>query len=254
MSWNPALYHKFQKERFAPFQDLINLILIREGLNAIDLGCGTGELTELVSNILPNSKVLGIDTSPNMLEGASERKHRGLDFKLLSIQELSGRWDLIFSNAAIQWVENHNELIPRLFSLLHSGGQIAVQLPANHNHPTQRLIAQVANEKPYKGALDGWQRGLSVLSTGQYARLLYECQATNIDVFEKVYIHVLKDVDSIIDWLSGTAFLPYFERLPDELHEEFVDRYREELRKLYPKSPIFYIYQRIFFSAIKPVM
>jgi trans-aconitate 2-methyltransferase len=154
MSWNPELYHKFQKERFAPFKDLMDLIFKRKGLKVLDLGCGTGELTEMVSESLPESGVLGIDSSSQMLKKAIQKKRPGLDFKLCSIEEITNKWDLIFSNAAIQWVDNHDQLIPRLVSLLRPGGQLAVQLPANHNHPTQQLIAEIANEEPYKSALN----------------------------------------------------------------------------------------------------
>ena len=252
MSWNPDLYHKFQKERFAPFEDLMDLIVVREGIRALDLGCGTGELTEMVSELLPDSRVLGIDSSKEMLEKASQKKRPGLNFELCPIERVSGEWDLIFSNAAIQWVSNHDQLIPKLTSLLRPGGQIAVQLPANHKHPTQRLISELAREEPYSSALGVWGRGFSVLTIREYSELLYGCGAQDINVFEKIYPHVLENVDAVIDWLSGTALLPYFERLPNELREDFLNSYRERLRDLYPEAPVFYPYQRIFFSGRWP--
>ena len=252
MSWNPELYHKFQKERFAPFQDLMDLIVVREGVSALDLGCGTGEFTKMVSDMLPQSQVLGIDSSPEMLEHAYQKKRPRLEFELCPIEEASGKWDLIFSNAAIQWVDNHQELIPKLVSLIKPGGQIAIQLPANHNHATQKYIAELASEEPFSTALGAWQRQWSVLSIGEYAELLYESGAQDINVFEKIYPHVLDDVDAIVDWLSGTALLPYFEHLPEKLHEDFLNGYRERLRELYPEVPAFYPYQRIFFSARWP--
>lgn len=252
MSWNPELYHKFQKERFAPFKDLMDLIVVRKGLRVLDLGCGTGELTQMVSELLPESQTLGIDSSSEMLSIATEKKHIGLDFELCPIQEVSGSWDLIFSNAAIQWVDSHEELIPRLVSLLNPGGQIAIQLPANHNHPTQQLIAEIAGEDPYKNALNNWQRKWSVLSILEYSELLYDTGVEDINVFEKIYPHILDDVDVIVEWLSGTALIPYFERLPDNLHDDFINTYREKLQDLYPKKPVFFPYQRIFFSAKLP--
>jgi len=252
MSWNPELYHKFQKERFAPFQDLMNLIVVKEGISALDLGCGTGELTQMVSDLLPESDVLGIDSSREMLEKASQKKRPGLNFELCPIEKVNGKWDLIFSNAAIQWVGNHDQLIPRLVSLLKPGGQIAVQLPANHRHPTQTIISELAREEPYSSALGGWERHWSVLSIREYAELLYESGPQDINVFEKIYPHVLENVEAVIDWLSGTALLLYFERLPQELHEDFLNSYRERLRDLYPEVPVFYPFQRIFFSARWP--
>jgi trans-aconitate 2-methyltransferase len=252
MSWNPELYHQFQKERFAPFKDLMDLIEVRPGLKALDLGCGTGELTKMVSDMLPESEILGIDSSPEMLDKAYKLKSTGLDFEHCSIEDVKGKWDLVFSNAAIQWVDNHEELIPQLVSLLKPGGQIAIQLPANHKHPTQTVIAKIAGEEPYKSALNSWQREFSVLSIREYSELLYESGAGEINVFEKIFAHVLDDVDAIVRWLSGTALIPYFERLPEELHDDFLKTYSERLRALYPGTPVFFPYQRIFFSAIWP--
>ncbi len=252
MSWNPELYHKFKKERFEPFKDLMSLIVVREGLRVLDLGCGTGELTEMVLDMLPQSEVLGIDSSKEMLEKTSIKKRPGLNFELCPIEKVSGGWDLIFSNAAIQWVSNHDQLIPGLVSLLKPGGQIAVQLPANHKHATQTVDSELAREEPFSSALGGWSKEWPVLSIGEYADLLYESGAQDINVFEKIYPHILDDVEAVIDWLSGTALLPYFERLPQELHEDFLNSYRESLQDLYPEVPVFYPFQRIFFSARWP--
>jgi len=252
MSWNPELYHQFQKERFAPFKDLVDLIEVRPGLKALDLGCGTGELTKMVSDMLPESEILGIDSSPQMLDKAYQLKSARLNFKLCSIEDVDGKWDLVFSNAAIQWVDNHEELIPQLVSLLKPSGQLAVQLPANHKHPTQTIMTEIADEEPFKTALNSYQRRWSVLSIREYSELLYDSGAREIDVFEKIYAHVLDDVDAIVKWLSGTALLPYFERLPEELHDDFLKIYSERLRTLYPEVPVFFPYQRIFFSARWP--
>jgi len=251
MSWNPELYHKFQSERFAPFEDLIGLIVVREGLSAIDLGCGTGELTTMLADRLPGSDVLGIDSSPEMLEQAKSKEREGLRFELRAIEDAAGEWDLVFSNAAIQWVEDHAGLIPSLFTLVSPGGQIAVQLPSNHNHETQMLVHEVAKEPPFVDALKGWTRKPPVLSINAYAELLYQSGGMNINVFEKVFPHVLRDTDAVIDWLSGTMLRPYFDRLPEELHGRFMDRYRKRLGEIYPSEPVFYPFRRIFFSAMK---
>ncbi len=251
MSWNPELYHKFQSERFAPFEDLVALIVVKEGLTVIDLGCGTGELTSMLAERLPGSNVLGIDSSPEMLEQAKSKEKEGLRFELRAIEEVKGDWDLVFSNAAIQWVENHRELIPSLFSLVSPGGQIAVQLPSNHNHETQVLVQEVAKEPPFADALEGWSRRSPVLPINAYAELLYQSGGMNIIVFEKVFPHVMRDTDAVADWLSGTMLRPFFDRLPGELHGQFMDRYRRRLRDIYPADPVFYPFRRIFFSATK---
>ena len=251
MSWNPKTYHKFQRERFAPFEDLLNLVMVGDGLKVIDLGCGTGELTELLAERLPGSDILGIDSSPEMLEQAKVKERPGLRFERRSIEELSGEWDLVFSNAAIQWVKDHVQLIPKLISSVKPGGQLAVQLPSNHSHITQLLVHEIAKEEPFVQALGGWTRTSSVLSIREYAELLYENGGTDIVVFEKVFPHILKDADAVADWLSGTMLLPYFERLPESLHEGFRERYVSRLKERCPSKPVFYPFQRIFLSAIR---
>jgi len=251
MSWNPELYHKFRSERSAPFDDLMDLVVLSDGLRVIDLGCGTGELTRMLADRLPGSDVLGIDSSPEMLEQAKSKEREGLRFELGSIQDVSGEWDLIFSNAAIQWVDGHEELIRALFNLLSPGGQIAVQLPSNHNHETQLIIHELAKEPPFASALGGWVRKSPVLSIGAYAEILYECGGMDINVFEKVFPHVLNDADAIADWLAGTMMRPYLSRLSAELQARFMDTYKERLRRIYTKDPVFYPFRRIFFSALK---
>ncbi len=252
MSWNPELYHKFQEERFAPYYDLIDLISVKEGIEGLDLGCGTGELTKMLSEKLPASRILGIDSSPAMLEQAKDKSAPGLSFELRSIMDIEGEWDLIFSNAAIQWVQEHRELIPKLLSHIRPGGQLAIQIPSNHNHPTQDFILETGREEPFSTALKGWTRSYSVLTIREYSELLYDSEGEDIVVFEKIYPHVLPDSYAVLDWLSGTAILPYLERLPVELHEPFLGVIGEKLKESYPGSPVFYPYNRIFFSAHKP--
>ena len=251
MAWNPELYGKFQKERFAPFEDLSGLVEIREGIDVVDLGCGTGELTCRLSDMLPGSRVLGIDSSPEMFGKAAPRVRPGLDFELLPVQDLGGEWDLVFSNAALQWVPDHPRLVPRLISLLKPGGQIAVQVPSNHVHITQLLAGETAGEEPFRSALGGWVRPPSVLTITEYAELLYENGSTGITVFEKVFPHVLDDARAVLEWLSGTVLLSYFSRLQSPLDEAFRNALMEKLEKLYPEGPVFYPFRRIFFSGFR---
>ena len=252
MTWDPECYCKFQKERFEPFTDLLKLVIIKAGLDLVDLGCGTGEITDKLASRLPGSNVLGIDSSPEMLSRAKRFERPGLSFKLCSIEDISGRWDLIFSNSALHWVENHKELIPKLFSQLKSGGQIVVQFPSNHHHPTQTVLKEVAGEKPFKEAFGRWVRNSPVLSISEYAESLYESGGKDIAIFEKVYPHLLNDVDAIVNWMRGSVLIPYLDRLPAELHENFIEAYRERLLERWPKGPVFFSYRRILFAATHP--
>jgi trans-aconitate 2-methyltransferase len=187
-----------------------------------------------------------------MLSRAAEYARPGLRFELASIEDIGGEWDLIFSHAAIHWVPDHPTLIPHLLSMLRPGGQLAVQMPSNHGHLTHRLIEELADKEPYRSTLGGWKRILSVLKIDEYAQLLFQHGASEITVFEKVYPHILENADALADWTSGTALVPYFERLPDDMRESFTDEYRERLREAYPKSPVFYGFRRTIFAATRP--
>lgn len=247
--WNPTVYEKFKTQRAAPFEDLLAMINVRSGLDVIDLGCGTGELTRRLADSLPGSTVLGIDNSPEMLARTADFARPGLRFEIGALESVGGRYDLVFSHAAIHWVEHHESLIPRLLSMVRPGGQLAVQLPSNHGHKTHALIRQIAAEEPFKTALSGWIRPLTVLPVEQYAELLYANGGRDLNVLEKVYSHVLDNADALADWTSGTALVPYFERLPEALHNPFMQRYRAELRAAWPNSPVFYGFRRILFAA-----
>ncbi len=251
MPWDPERYEQFKKERFAPFDDLLALVRVRSGLRAIDLGCGTGELTRRLADALPDSDVLGIDSSAEMLERSKEFVRSGLRFEVRSIQDVEGEWDLILSNAALHWVPDHGTVFPRLFERVRTGGQLVVQMPSNYRHPTHTLIDDIAAELEFNDALNGYRRTWLADDIEQYAQMLYDCGAANIVVFEKVYPHVLPDADALADWTSGTALVPYMERLPAELREPFMDRYRARLRERFPQTPVFYGFRRILISASK---
>jgi trans-aconitate 2-methyltransferase len=251
MPWNPEKYHQFQSQRSAPLDDLLKLVAIRPGLRVADLGCGTGELTRRLADALPDSDVLGLDSSPQMLERAAEYARPGLRFELGNQAELGGTWDLIFSNAALHWSESHENLVPFIFSRLAPGGQIAVQMPSNHHSTAHQTIIMVAEREPFASALGAWTRQSPVLPIEAYAELLFREGAQEIVVFEKVFPHVLENADAVVDWISGTALVPYFERL-DILKDDFVNAIRQEMRVRMPGEPVFYPFRRTFFSARKP--
>jgi len=251
MPWNPEQYHKFQSERSAPFYDLLKLVEIRQHIKAIDLGCGTGELTRVLADALPESDVTGLDTSSQMLNKAASHMTSNLRFEQGDLSQLTGNWDLIFSNAAIQWCESHEKLIPHFFSKLNPGGQLCIQLPSNHNHISHLLIRETAKEEPFKKILNGFERIAPVLTIDQYAKILFDLNAKDILVFEKIYPHVLEDSDAVVEWISGTALVPYFEKL-GEHKPEFLETLRRKMKQSLPDSPLFYPFRRILFSAVKP--
>lgn len=252
MPWNPDQYHRFQAERFAPFSDLLALITVRPLMDVVDLGSGTGELTARLTAALPGSRVLGIDSSAEMLARAERLQRPGLRFVLRSIEEVDGRFDLIFSHAALQWVPDHHTLFPRLLSLLRPGGQLAVQMPSNHYHPVHRLITDVAAEPPFRPVLQGFVRHSPVLAIEEYAEMLFAAGGENITVIEKVYPHVLPNAAAVLQWVRGTALVPYLERLPADMVEPFLSHLYGHLEEMYPQNPVFYGFRRILLSALFP--
>jgi trans-aconitate 2-methyltransferase len=252
MPWNPEQYHLFQSERAAPFYDLLRLVEIRAQIKAIDLGCGSGELTRILADTLPNSDVTGLDSSSAMLDAARAAAYASakLRFEQGDLAALTGTWDLIFSNAAIQWCQEHEKLIPHFLSQLNPRGQLCIQLPSNHNHISHLLIRETAREEPFRKILDHYERIAPVLTIEQYTRILFEQNAANLIVFEKIYPHVLENSDAVVEWISGTALVPYFERL-GEHKSEFLDVLRRKMKKALPESPLLYPFRRILFSAMK---
>ncbi len=249
MPWDPDLFLRFRNERFAPFEDLIRMVHPRQGITAVDLGCGTGELTARLKEYLGESDVTGIDSSSQMLERAQKLETSGLHFRQSTIEDFSGSYDLIFSHAAIHWVPDHPALLHRFFTMLKPNGQIAVQLPSNSSHPAMSAIRYVAAEEPFVSALHGWHQPLHVLPLDQYADILYNEGGKEITVFEKIYPHILPDVDALAQWTSATAMLPYLERLNESMKQEFLSRYKEVLSEQFTATPIFFGFKRILFSA-----
>ena len=251
MTWNPDQYEKFKAERYAPFEDLIQLVNVREGMDVIDLGCGTGELTRRLADMLPNSTTVGLDSSEEMLARSAERVREGLTFRTGAIEDVEGEFDLVFSNAAIQWVDDHERLVSRLLSLVRSGGQLVVQLPSNHGSIAHRLITELAAQEPFKSALKGWSRQTAVLPVERYAELLFDNGGQEITAFEKVYPHVLDSAADVAEWTRGTALVPYMERLGEEWSDRFLDVYRKRLNDHWPQRPVFYGFRRILFAATR---
>jgi trans-aconitate 2-methyltransferase len=252
MAWNPEVYNEFKSERAAPFYDLLALLKIRPGLEVIDLGCGTGELTGTLADKLPNASVLGVDSSAEMLDKSAQTGGSTLRFECIPIEEQlkkSQQWDVVFSNAALQWVPDHETLFPQIISYIRPGGQLLVQMPDQPHNITNRLLAELAEQPRYEEVYQGWNRASQVLDLDRYAEILFECGSKSMQVFEKVYPLVLKDVDALVTWVSGTALLPYLERLPESLKNPFLEDYKTLLSKHFSKTPVFYAFKRILIEA-----
>jgi trans-aconitate 2-methyltransferase len=177
MPWNPEIYNKFKNIRYQPFFDLADLIRPAEKMKAIDLGCGTGEQTAILTDKFRDAVFLGVDTSAEMLEKSKTLESDRLHFRRSSTEAVISseeKWDLIFSNAALQWSDDHKTLLPALIRNLNTGGQFAVQMPVQNENLLNSILFDLVQVEPFKGFLQGWKRSSPVLSIDEYARILFE--------------------------------------------------------------------------------
>ncbi len=248
--WNPEQYSRFRDERAQPFFDLMALVQPRPGMRVVDLGCGTGELTRELHVHLDARETVGIDSSPAMLAKAAGFASDGLRFVAGDIDAFSGEgdFDLIFSNAALQWVPDHPALLRRLTAALSERGQLAVQVPANHDHPSHLVAAQVAAEAPFRDVLAGYVRQAPVLPPEEYATLLDRLGFREQLVRLHVYAHTLESREAVVEWVRGTLLTDYEKRMPPELWPSFLERYQERLLpQLADTRPFFYPFKRVLF-------
>ncbi len=250
MAWNPEKYDQFKNERYLPAFDLMGHIQVKPGMKVIDLGCGTGELTKFLAEKLDGSTVTGIDNSKEMLAKAMPASN--LSFELSTIEnELGkpGKWDVIFANAALQWVEHHETLFPQIISKLNKGGQLAVQMPSQTENVLNKLLLEVVGEDYFAAVLNNWKRESPVLSMDEYAQLLFEHDATSMTIYQKVYPIIANDHGNLFDFISGSSLLPYMERFPGDVKEEFVKVFRERIKLHFPKMPAIYAFKRMLIYA-----
>ncbi len=232
-AWSPDQYEKFKGERSQPFWDLVALVDPRPHMRIVDFGCGTGELTRALHDRLQASETLGIDNSASMLSKAPAAP--GLRFEKAAIESFDQKgFDLVFSNAALHWIADHEKLFRRLTGMLTKNGQLAVQMPANDDHPSHVTAAEVARElgmEPKPG---------HVLPPERYAAMLHELGFRRQHVRMQVYGHVLPSSEDVIEWVKGTL-LTFYDRDP-----RFMPRYRERLlERIGVRTPYFYTYKRL---------
>jgi len=245
--WNPDLYARFGAERALPFHDLLSLVRARAGMRVVDLGCGTGELTALAHRTLAARETLGLDASAAMLERAANHAGGGLRFVQGDIGTFEGEgYDLVLSNAALHWIPNHGPLLARLVRALAPGGQIAIQVPANHDHRSHLLAQELASEPPFAAALGGYTRGKPVLEPEEYAHALFRLGFREQHVRLVVYGHPLPSRSDVVEWVRGTLLTDYQKRLSPELWERYLAAYRDRLVASLPNDrPFLYTYKRI---------
>jgi trans-aconitate 2-methyltransferase len=246
-TWNPQQYLKFAQARNEPFYDLLKLIMPHPNMSVIDLGCGTGQLTKLLHEELKAKHTLGIDSSLAMLEASKLYHTPHLSFRHQKVEELlpSVKFDLIFSNAALEWLPDHRQLFSKLSDQLSPHGQLAIQMPANFDYATHTIAKELGCQPPFKDLL-GEGTLPNVLKVEEYSQILYDLGFARQNVRLQIYPVALESVDALLEWLKG-SLLTYYQRYlsPDEFHH-FLSSYRERMVNHFGYGgPIFIPYRRI---------
>jgi trans-aconitate 2-methyltransferase len=256
--WDPDQYERFKAERARPFWDLAALVEPCPDGRIVDLGCGTGELTRALHLQLGASETVGIDSSRTMLERAQPFARDGVRFEEGDIATWEpGPYDVVFSNAALHWVPDHRHLLARLTRALPAGGQLAVQVPANTDHPAHTVAMEIARESPFVEALAADpppDSGTRVLAPEEYAELLDGLGFTDQHVRLQVYGHHLASSADVVEWAKGTALTFFRARLSDDLYDRYVARYRRRvLDVIGDRRPYLYTFKRIHFWGRRSV-
>ncbi len=251
MTWDVGAYEIFRDERKRPFFDLLGRIRTSPVRRAVDLGCGTGELTAVLADRWRDAEIVGLDSSSEMLAAARPRARDLLRFEQADVASWipDGRYDLILSNAALHWVEGHGPLLERAAAALSPGGSLAVQMPANFDAASHMLLAEVAADGPWADRLDG-ALVHPVHPLTYYAELLLDLDLS-VDAWETVYVHLLPGEDAVLTWVRSTALRPVLALLEEHEAAAFTQQYAAKLRMAYPRGNhgTLFPFRRIFFVA-----
>lgn len=255
MSWNSEQYLKFKAERTQPAIDLANRITVRAPTDIIDIGCGPGNSTEILKKRYPNAAVVGADNSETMLEAARE-KYPDIEFILCDasrdLDRFCGKFDIVFSNACIQWIPDHHKLLREMMSLLKEGGELAVQIPMNFDEPIHKIIGEIASSEKWRDKCND-PRHFYMLTPEQYYDVLSEI-SSDFKMWQTTYFHRMKSHSDIMEWYKSTGLRPYLEALSPVDKSEFEKDIFTEVEKAYPKQAngeIIFRFPRLFFKAVK---
>ena len=250
--WDPAQYARFADDRGRPFFDLLARVSHPGPTRVVDLGCGPGDLTATLLDRWPGARIEGVDSSPEMvaefrrrIDGAAQpgTSTSGAGRPGLSVHQADLRewvttaapasYDVVVSNAALQWVPGHVTLLPQVAALLAPGGQLAIQIPGNHESPSHTLPRELATSEPFAQHVGRLAQRPALPGPADYLSAL-SALGLVVDAWETTYLHVLHGPDPVWEWIRGTGARPVLQGLPDPLREEFADVYRARLREAYP--------------------
>jgi trans-aconitate 2-methyltransferase len=249
--WDPEIYNRYADERSRPFFDLVARIAAERPAHVVDAGCGTGELTAALARRWPDADVHGFDSSPAMIEKAP-----GGGRLTFSVDDVT-RWrperpvDVIVSNAVLQWVPEHRELLPRWVDALVPGGRLAFQVPGTFDAPSHVLTRELCRTT-WRDRLGDLVREDPVDGPAGYLGL-FAGLGCRVDAWETTYLHVLPGEDAVLRWITGTALRPMLDRLAPDEADAFLADLAAPLREAYPRRPYgtIFPFRRIFVVAQK---
>jgi trans-aconitate 2-methyltransferase len=254
-SWNADQYLRFAAERTQPAIDLAARIQISAPARLIDLGCGPGNSTEVLARCWPGSDLVGLDSSASMIE-AAKRDHPQWHWLTGDIATWSSAepFDIVFSNAALQWVPDHRACLPKLFRSVARDGALAFQVPANLGAPAHRLMRELGASDRWSSSFRGTVREWHVEEPSVYYDVLAPL-AKHVQLWTTEYIHILPDAKAVVEWYRGTGLRPWLDQLPDESsRERFLTEYQELINVAYPSQPdgrVLFPFRRLFVIAYR---
>ncbi len=257
-TWDPERYLTYADERGRPFVDLLARVGASTPRTVVDLGCGPGNLTRLLAERWPGAEVSGIDSSPEMIATASAID--GVSWEVADLRDwarpdplaLRAPVDVLVSNATLQWLPDHLDLLPSLVDRVAAGGWLAFQVPGNFGEPSHTIRADLADRAPYAEHVRG-VAGPASHEPADYLGVLQQA-GCEVDVWETTYFHVLTGEDPVFTWVSGTGARPTLQALPDDLRPRFEEEFRHRLREAYPPDAagrVVLPFRRIFAVARK---
>lgn len=237
MRWDPTQYARFGSERSRPFFDLLSQVGADAPATVVDLGCGSGELTATLADRWPTAQVLGVDSAPEMIERAVGRQAPRLNFRLGEAAEFSAAGvDVLVSNALLQWVPGHLELLRRWASELNPGGWLAFQVPDNFSAPSHVLMRELAEAPEWSAKLTGVLRHADAVSPVQDYLFGLCAAGLRVNAWQTGYLHLLSGTDPVLEWVRGTGLRPVLAALPAAEAAAFERSYAERLRAAYPAT------------------
>ena len=252
--WDPGQYLRYAGERARPFFDLLARVGADDPGYVADLGCGPGNLTAILADRWPAAEVVGVDNSPEMIDAAraAARNRSRLSFTLADIRDWrpDRKADVLLSNAVLQWVPGHLDLVRQWPGLLAPGGWLAFQLPGNFDQPTHAILLDLVRSARWAPLLGGVALNRQARGPAEYLDLLARA-GCSVDAWETTYLHVLPGEDPVVDWYRGTGLRPVLAALDPGQAERFVAEYAERVAEAYPAAPYGTVlpFRRVFVVA-----